>query len=230
MGFTLIIPAAGQGKRMGTNINKLFLKIAGETIIRRTISVFQNMESCNEIYVAAHPKEVDKMRNHLKDFSKVVDVIAGGEERQDSIYEVLKVMQDAEIIMVHDGARPLVTEEIVQRLYRQTLIHHAAVLAVPVKDTIKSVKEGIVQETYDRSTVWQVQTPQSFEKEILINSYKFAKRRYYIGTDDASLAEKYGYDVYITDGDYNNIKITTEEDIVIAEAILERRGKTQCLE
>ncbi|GGI03498.1 MULTISPECIES: 2-C-methyl-D-erythritol 4-phosphate cytidylyltransferase [Mammaliicoccus] len=224
MGFTTIIPAAGQGKRMGTEINKLFLEVDGETIIRRTVSVFQEIEKCEQIFIAAHPNEVHLMEEHLKDFSKVAGVIPGGKERQHSINEVLKVLIDTEVVMVHDGARPFITHEKINQLYQETLKNNAVILAVQAKDTIKRVIDGVVEETYDRATMFQVQTPQSFSRNVILQAYNLAEKDGFIGTDDASLVERAGYKVHITNGDYDNIKITTHEDLIIADSILERRG------
>ena len=224
MGFTTIIPAAGQGKRMGAEINKLFLEINGETIIRRTVSVFQEIEECEQIFIAEHPEEVHLMEAHLKDFNKVAGVFPGGKERQHSINEVLKVLIDTEVVMVHDGARPFITQEKVKQLYQETLKNNAVILAVQAKDTIKKVIDGVVEETYDRSTLWQVQTPQSFSRHVILKAYNLAEEHDFVGTDDASLIERAGYKVHITNGDYDNIKITTHEDLIIADSILERRG------
>lgn len=224
MGFTTIIPAAGQGKRMGTEINKLFLEINGETIIRQTVAVFQEIDSCEQIFIAAHPDEVELMEDHLKDFSKVAGVIPGGQERQHSINEVLKVLIDTEVVMVHDGARPFITQEKINQLYQDALTKDAVILAVQAKDTIKQVIDGVVEQTYDRSTMWQVQTPQAFKRDIILKAYEQAEAQNYLGTDDASLVERAGYKVHISNGDYDNIKITTHEDLIIGHSILEKRG------
>lgn len=224
MGFTTIIPAAGQGKRMGTEINKLFLEINGETIIRQTVAVFQEIDLCEQIFIAAHPDEVELMEGHLKDFSKVAGVIPGGKERQHSINEVLKVLIDTEVVMVHDGARPFITQEKINQLYQDALTKDAVILAVQAKDTIKQVIDGVVEQTYDRSTIWQVQTPQAFKRDIILKAYEQAETQNYLGTDDASLVERAGYKVHISNGDYDNIKITTHEDLIIAHSILEKRG------
>ncbi|MCJ1779307.1 2-C-methyl-D-erythritol 4-phosphate cytidylyltransferase [Mammaliicoccus sciuri] len=224
MGFTTIIPAAGQGKRMGTEINKLFLEINGETIIRQTVAVFQEIDSCEQIFIAAHPDEVEIMEEHLKDFSKVAGVIPGGKERQHSINEVLKVLINSEVVMVHDGARPFITQEKINQLYQDALTKDAVILAVQAKDTIKQVIDGVVEQTYDRSTMWQVQTPQAFKRDIILEAYEQAETQNYLGTDDASLVERAGYKVHISNGDYDNIKITTHEDLIIAHSILEKRG------
>lgn len=224
MGFTTIIPAAGQGKRMGTEINKLFLEINGETIIRQTVAVFQEIDSCEQIFIAAHPDEVELMEEHLKDFSKVAGIIPGGQERQHSINEVLKVLIDTEVVMVHDGARPFITQEKIDQLYQDALTKDAVILAVQAKDTIKQVINGVVEHTYDRSTMWQVQTPQAFKRDIILKAYEQAEAQNYLGTDDASLVERTGYKVHISNGDYDNIKITTHEDLIIAHSILEKRG------
>ncbi|MEB6249066.1 2-C-methyl-D-erythritol 4-phosphate cytidylyltransferase [Mammaliicoccus sciuri] len=224
MGFTTIIPAAGQGKRMGTKINKLFLEINGETIIRQTVAVFQEIDSCEQIFIAAHPDEVELMEEHLKDFSKVAGIIPGGQERQHSINEVLKVLIDTEVVMVHDGARPFITQEKIDQLYQDALTKDAVILAVQAKDTIKQVINGVVEHTYDRSTMWQVQTPQAFKRDIILKAYEQAEAQNYLGTDDASLVERAGCKVHISNGDYDNIKITTHEDLIIAHYILEKRG------
>lgn len=224
MGFTTIIPAAGQGKRMGTKINKLFLEINGETIIRQTVAVFQEIDSCEQIFIAAHPDEVELMEEHLKDFSKVAGIIPGGQERQHSINEVLKVLIDTEVVMVHDGARPFITQEKIGQLYQDALTKDAVILAVQAKDTIKQVINGVVEHTYDRSTMWQVQTPQAFKRDIILKAYEQAEAQNYLGTDDASLVERAGCKVHISNGDYDNIKITTHEDLIIAHYILEKRG------
>lgn len=224
MGFTTIIPAAGQGKRMGTEINKLFLEINGETIIRQTVAVFQEIDSCEQIFIAAHPDEVELMEEHLKDFSKVAGIIPGGQERQHSINEVLKILIDTEVVMVHDGARPFITQEKIDQLYQDALTKDAVILAVQAKDTIKQVINGVVEHTYDRSTMWQVQTPQAFKRDIILKAYEQAEAQNYLGTDDASLVERAGCKVHISNGDYDNIKITTHEDLIIAHSILEKRG------
>ncbi|MBO3079780.1 2-C-methyl-D-erythritol 4-phosphate cytidylyltransferase [Mammaliicoccus sciuri] len=224
MGFTTIIPAAGQGKRMGTKINKLFLEINGETIIRQTVAVFQEIDSCEQIFIAAHPDEVELMEEHLKDFSKVAGIIPGGQERQHSINEVLKILIDTEVVMVHDGARPFITQEKIDQLYQDALTKDAVILAVQAKDTIKQVINGVVEHTYDRSTMWQVQTPQAFKRDIILKAYEQAEAQNYLGTDDASLVERAGCKVHISNGDYDNIKITTHEDLIIAHSILEKRG------
>jgi len=224
LGFTTIIPAAGQGKRMGTEINKLFLEINGETIIRQTVAVFQEIDSCEQIFIAAHPDEVELMEEHLKDFSKVAGIIPGGQERQHSINEVLKVLIDTEVVMVHDGARPFITQEKIDQLYQDALTKDAVILAVQAKDTIKQVINGVVEHTYDRSTMWQVQTPQAFKRDIILKAYEQAEAQNYLGTDDASLVERAGCKVHISNGDYDNIKITTHEDLIIAHSILEKRG------
>lgn len=224
MGFTTIIPAAGQGKRMGTEMNKLFLEINGETIIRQTVAVFQEIDACERIFIAAHPDEVELMEEHLKDFSKVASIIPGGKERQHSINEVLKELINTEVIMVHDGARPFITQEKINQLYQDTLTKDAVILAVQAKDTIKKVIDGVVETTYDRSTLWQVQTPQAFKKSVILEAYEQADAQNYLGTDDASLVERLGYNVHISNGDYDNIKITTHEDLIIAQSILEKRG------
>src|SRR5690606_5947261 len=146
-------------------------------------------------------------------FMKVKAIVKGGRERQESVYEGLKRIKEECIVLVHDGARPFVRIEHIQKLVQVTSEKSAAILAVPVKDTIKRAKDGIVQETFDRSELWSIQTPQAFKLSLLKEAYEKAEMDGFTGTDDASLVERIGHHVEIVEGDYNNIKITTKEDL-----------------
>lgn len=225
MGFTVIIAAAGQGKRMEKSLNKIFIEIEGETVIRRTVSIFQSIEACTQIFVAAHPNEVDYMKEHLDDFDKVVDIIPGGKERQHSIREVLKRRMDTDIVMTHDAARPFVKVDSILASYDEIKYKEAVILGVRAKDTVKKVIKGIVQETPNRSELWQIQTPQTFKRDVIVEAYNLAEKKGYIGTDDASVVEQAGYEVHVVESDYTNIKITTEEDLIFAKAIIQKEKK-----
>ena len=146
----------------------------------------------------------------------------GGEERQQSVYNGIKHV-DTDIVLVHDGARPFIHEELIHQLTEATLLHAGAVVAVPVKDTIKRVQDQSVVETMERSSLWAVQTPQAFRLSILLKAHQEAENDQFLGTDDASLLERIGQQVVIIEGDYDNIKITTPEDLYFAEAILRNR-------
>jgi 2-C-methyl-D-erythritol 2,4-cyclodiphosphate synthase len=152
---------------------------------------------------------------------KVKGIVPGGAQRQDSVYAALSTIpEDVDFVLVHDGARPFVTEETIEALIEGTVKHGAAVAAVPVKDTIKSAEDGIFSETLDRSRLYSIQTPQGFGRKLLKQAYERAFSENFYGTDDAVLVEKMGEKVYLVKGDYHNIKITTKEDIILGEAIL----------
>ena len=221
-----VIVAGGQGKRMGGSIKKQYIRLEGKEILAYTIEVFNKCTFINEIIVVVSEDEIEKVRENIINkyrFEKVTKVVAGGKERQDSVYNGLAVVSDEiEYVMIHDGARPFIKEETLKAVLEETIRKEAAVAAVPVKDTIKMVnKENRqVEATPKRELLWMIQTPQSFRKELLIAAYNYAKEKGVEVTDDSMLVEAYGYPVYIVEGDYRNIKITTPEDIIIGEAFL----------
>ena len=155
-------------------------------------------------------------------WKKVVSVVAGGKERQDSVWNGLQaVPADTEIVLIHDGVRPFVTEEILNDSIETAMEMGGCVAGVPAKDTIKVCnEENIAVATPDRNTLWQIQTPQTFRKELILQAYVQAKEEGFAGTDDASLAEHSGYPVKVIMGSYRNIKITTKEDLLVGEAFL----------
>ncbi len=224
--YTVIIPAAGQGKRMGYGHNKVFLEVGGVPVIRRTVAAFQSHEQCGAIYVAAQEDEITQLTELLSDFPKVQGIIAGGSERQYSIDNVLREIEEVAIVMVHDGARPLISHETLNHLYEGALQHQAVIAAVRAKDTIKMIDNGQVVNTPDRSRMWLVQTPQAFAYHVLTAAYQRAAADGYLGTDDASLVERTGLPVHIVESSYDNIKLTTPEDLYFAEAILRKREES----
>ena len=228
MNVIALIPAAGAGKRMGGERNKQYLEVGGRPILVHTLEVFDRCDAISEVYLIVPEDDlafaceiVDGMR-----FSKNIKVIPGGKERQDSVRNGLNSIYGCDMVMVHDGVRPFVTEEIIIRAIEETIKYGATTVAVPAKDTIKSVDgDGFVIETLERKKLWQIQTPQTFKYEIIKEAFDRAYADAFYGTDDAALVERLGYKVKIVEGSYQNIKITTPEDMIIAEAILRSNVK-----
>ena len=211
-----IITAAGYGKRMGKP--KQFLEIYGKPILERTISVFEQAKIIDEIIVVVNEEDVAR----VKKSGKVRQVISGGRKRQDSVFNALNVLpEDVEIVAIHDGARPFVTPEIIEQAVSEAIKVGAVVVGVPVKDTIKSVRSsGLgVRSTLNRNELWAAQTPQVFKKDIILKAYQDGKDKFQV-TDDAMLVEKMGKPVKMVMGSYQNIKITTPEDLIVAQGIL----------
>ncbi|MGI6065962.1 MAG: 2-C-methyl-D-erythritol 4-phosphate cytidylyltransferase [Bacillota bacterium] len=227
---TAVIPAAGQGTRMNNVINKQFLLLQGKPVLAHTLEIFQNCQTVQDVVVVAAAGEEHCCRELVArlGLSKVISIVTGGKERQDSVAKGLsKISPECTLVVVHDGARPLLLPSHLMDVTRTAGETGAAVLAVPVKDTLKIIdKDFLVKKTPDRSTIWAVQTPQAFKKEIIIDCYRRAYQDGVIGTDDASLVERYGYQVKIVPGTYENIKITTPEDLKLAEIILKGREQS----
>lgn len=222
----MIIPAAGSGKRMGAGFNKLFLSLDNRPIIDHTINIFLNDECCNRIILVVHPNDKTLFEEILKkDHYSKIRIVNGGSERQYSVYNGLKVADNKGIILVHDGARPFIQMETIKQLVRFASDYGAAIAAVPVKDTIKRVNTMKVVETVDRTSLWQIQTPQAFRYSVLRNAHDQAKSEDFLGTDESALVERIGHPVKIVASDYDNIKLTTPEDLYFAKAILEKRKK-----
>ncbi|OZI10611.1 2-C-methyl-D-erythritol 4-phosphate cytidylyltransferase [Bacillaceae bacterium SAS-127] len=225
MAYQVVIPAAGQGKRMKADRNKLLLSLQGRPVIIHTLEVFEKDPACDGIVLAVKEEEKPLFTNLINEYnvSKVYKLVTGGEERQQSVYSGLKQLEHADIVLVHDGARPFMTSQMIDQLVEQAKISGAAIAAVPVKDTIKRVKDGTVVETVERSSLWAVQTPQAFRLSSLLQAHEQAEKDGFLGTDDASLIERINLSVQIVEGDYDNIKLTTPEDLVFAEAIIQKR-------
>ncbi|WP_307257686.1 2-C-methyl-D-erythritol 4-phosphate cytidylyltransferase [Oikeobacillus pervagus] len=227
MNYQVIIPAAGQGKRMKAGKNKLFIELNRKPIIIHTLEVFEVDPRCEGITLVVHQNEMEEFTHLLKSYhiTKVKSLTIGGKERHHSVFNGLIHLQNEEIVLVHDGARPFIKQEIIHRLVDCAMKSGAAIVAVPVKDTIKKVKEGQIEGTIDRSSLWAAQTPQAFNVSILLDAYKKANDEQYIGTDEASLVERLSLAVEIVEGDYDNIKLTTPEDLFFAEAIMKKQNK-----
>jgi len=222
---SVIIAAAGQGKRMGRGINKAFISLLKKPVFSYSVQTFADCPLVDRLVVVAAPAEVSQMEawlNAMK-LSKPWHVVAGGSERQHSIANALAALDQQDgIIVVHDGARPLTEPDLVEEVIKAARLFRAAIAAVPVKDTVKRAAEnGYVCETLDRSCLWAVQTPQAFEAAILYQAYRQAKNDSFLGTDDSSLVERLGIPVKIVTGNYSNIKVTTPEDLCIGETLLQ---------
>ncbi len=225
MFYEVVIPAAGQGKRMNAGKNKLFIELSGIPIIIHTLRVFEVDPMCQGIILSINPQEEAIFSGLIDTYGlgKVKGLVPGGAERQQSVFNGIKHV-DTDVVLVHDGARPFIHEELIHQLTEATLLHAGAVVAVPVKDTIKKVQDRSVVETMERSSLWAVQTPQAFRMPILLKAHQEAENDQFLGTDDASLLERIGQQVVIIEGDYDNIKITTPEDLYFAEAILRKQA------
>ncbi|GAB6437589.1 2-C-methyl-D-erythritol 4-phosphate cytidylyltransferase [Bacillus luti] len=225
--YTLIIPAAGQGKRMGAGKNKLFLLINEVPIIVHTLRAFEKDKACKSIVMAINEEERPYFEELMQKYpvEKPVQFIQGGAERQDSVYNAIQHISDVEYVLVHDGARPFVTNKVIQDVLTATEKYGASICAVSVKDTVKKVEQGVVVETVERSQLKAVQTPQGFSVPLLLEAHRSAKQSCYLGTDDASLVERIGKPVGVVEGSYYNIKVTTPEDLLIAESFLHVQKK-----
>jgi 2-C-methyl-D-erythritol 4-phosphate cytidylyltransferase len=222
-----LIPAAGMGKRMGASINKQYLLLDGLPIVARTISVFERSPLIEAIYLVIPADEIPYCREHVVEacgFRKVVEIVPGGRERQNSVMNGLDAMRqqvaDDDMVLIHDGVRPLITVELLQESIDVARRSDGSLVAVPAKDTIKTVLDGIIVDTPPRESLWQAQTPQTFRFAAIFEAHRAAEQEGFTGTDDASLVERRGGTVRIVRGDYRNIKITTPEDLVLAEAFL----------
>jgi 2-C-methyl-D-erythritol 4-phosphate cytidylyltransferase len=227
-----LIPAAGMGKRMGASINKQYLELAGMPILARTIAVFEKAPFIDGICVVSPADEIPYCREQVIEaygFRKVLEIVPGGRERQNSVMNGLRALQrragEDDVVLIHDGVRPLISRELLREAIDVARDSDGALVAVPAKDTIKTVRDGIVIATPDRDTLWQAQTPQAFRFGVICSAHMAAEQEGFMGTDDASLVERRGGAVRIVRGDYRNIKITTPEDIVLAEAFLAGNGQ-----
>ncbi len=221
-----VIAAGGRGQRMGGAVCKQFLELKGRSIVARTISKFQKCASVDGIIVGVTPGEERYFTREVipeTGAEKLVRVVSGGSERHETVWNCLKVLpEECEIVVVHDGVRPFVSEELIERVIFETGRKGAVVPGLPAVDTTKNVKNGVVVKTLDRKKVWMIQTPQGFKKSILIEAYDTARRNKLTGTDDASFVEALGVKVYVIEGEKFNIKITTRTDLELGTFILEK--------
>ncbi len=212
---------------MGGALPKQFLLLGGKPILQRSIEIFNRLSAIDEIVVVVPADQIRRAERLVKraHLHKVSHVVVGGTERQDSVRHGLHAFDcELEIVLVHDAVRPLVTRDEVLNVISQARRFGAAVLGVPVKDTIKAGKAGFIARTLERDKLWAVQTPQGFRYDILLRAHSAAQRSAFLGTDEASLVERLRVPVAIVSGSYRNIKITTREDLTVAQALLTSSG------
>jgi len=219
-----VIAAAGESERMG-GVNKLFAPLAGKPILARVLDVFERCNAISQVVLVTSEPNINRCQQLVdaQQCYKVTDICIGGERRQDSVRAGVKRLKGCGWVVVHDGARPLVTEDIITSGLAEAAITGSAVAAVPVNETVKIAGDDLfVRETLMRNNLWVVQTPQVFRFDIIDTALKQVKTDV---TDDASLVEKLGYKVKIFAGDYDNMKITTPDDLVLAEVLWKKHGR-----
>lgn len=219
---SVIIAAAGSGTRMKSSVKKQFISLLDIPVLIRTLKQF-DLEEINEIIIVTNKEDIDSVKSmiDLYGVKKVKYIIPGGQNRQDSIYNGLKIA-NGDVVLIHDAARPFVDQDIILRNIEAVSDHVGVVTCVPCKDTIKVVKNQFVKETLDRSELMTIQTPQTFITQQIKEAYDHVMAHKISVTDDASVAEIYGMAVKIVMGSYQNIKLTTPEDLWMGEAILKR--------
>ncbi len=231
MRVAAIIAAAGLGRRMQQDTPKTYLHLAGKPILIHTLEVFERVPEVHEVLVVVHPEDLEFCQSEVIDphpLKKVLRLVPGGKERQDSVYHALKILkkeaEEVEVILVHDGVRPLVDPALVGQVVAAARRYGAAILGIPCQDTLKRVNSrGEVVDTVDRQELWQVQTPQAFKASLLWRAYQEAMNREFYATDEAALVEALGKPVVVVPGSSLNLKITTPDDLKLAEALLTSR-------
>jgi len=220
-----IIAAGGRGERIGGILPKQFIEIKKKPVLAYTVEKFENCELIDEIILVV-PEDYMSFCSYnivdVGDFKRVKKILSGGKERQDSVYKgLLALSKDTDIVLIHDGVRPFISTEKIGKSIEMCKKEKAVILALPVNDTVKRVDEGYVVTTLDRDKLWIAQTPQTFEYKLILGAYKKAMEDGFTGTDDSSLVERLGFKVRVLEGESQNIKITTPEDLVLAEKIIE---------
>ena len=223
----VVVAAAGQGSRMGTKTNKQFIMLNNKPVIAYSLDFFEKQDSVDEIIVVTSAKELEYCRHEIIEknkYQKVSAVLVGGQQRQDSVWAALQCLApDTDFVAVHDGARPLLSADVLSRLLAEAEEWGAAIPGVPSRDTIKMVnRDSFVRQTLDRNVIYSIQTPQVFKFKELFTAYKYADEEGFYATDDAALFEKYIGQVKVVEGDYDNIKITTPLDLIIVQNLLTR--------
>ncbi|MCZ6874053.1 MAG: 2-C-methyl-D-erythritol 4-phosphate cytidylyltransferase [bacterium] len=222
-----LIPAAGSGRRMGGPVLKPFLQLKGREILARTLDVFERCHVIDEVWVVVpdeHRVVCQKTIIERYGFQKVQGVVAGGATRQASVWQGLQqVKDDVELVVVHDGVRPFVSASLVQETLHQAVLCGAAIAAVPLKDTLKRVAQtGEVECTVPRDRLWRIQTPQAFQRHVLLAAFQHALAQGLEATDEAGLVEAHGRQrVCVVPGMENNVKVTTPDDLLMCESLLD---------
>ena len=221
----MVIPAAGRGTRMNSSTRKPFLPLADATILEHTLRAVNRAKGVQETVVVLHPEDVENTdrRRRLEDRTDVTRVVPGGDSRQASALAGVRATSSAaDVVLLHDGARPLVEPELVEKVARRARNAGAAIAAVPATATVKEVDpDHCIRRTHDRDAIWLAQTPQGFRRDLLLEAYERAYEDGFEGTDDAQLVERLGHEVEVVRDSTSNIKITRPRDLPVAEALME---------
>jgi 2-C-methyl-D-erythritol 4-phosphate cytidylyltransferase len=226
VGMEMIVVAAGSGSRMGSEIKKQYLPLAGAPILVRTLQTLTVCPLVERVVLVVSPEDIEYVRDMVgeHEIAKIGAIVGGGRERQDSVWQGLRAaLPNCTHVAIHDAARPLVSQDEIIAVIEAAMDGGAATLGVPVKETIKRVKEGLVSETLERASLWAVHTPQAFRRDWLEEAHYRSMKAGGHGTDDASLVEWAGYPVQMVRGSYENLKITTPEDLLVAETLFQER-------
>lgn len=228
---SLIIPAAGQGKRMGLGYNKIFTDITDKPILMETLLKFTRCERIDEIIIAAEAKEMDFIRTIISKipWKKNIKIVVGGTQRQYSVANALgEVSEESQVVLVHDAARPNISTEVINQLIEAVYLYGAVAVGVPVKDTTAIVNdENYIQTIPPREHLWSIQTPQGFRTGLLKAAFDKAKEDDFLGTDETSLIIRLPHEVKLIQGDYTNIKITTPSDLVMSQLLFGKQAGTK---
>lgn len=229
MNYSVVLPAAGSGKRMKADRNKLLLELSGKPIFIYTLEVFDKDPHCEGMWLSVKEDEKPLIEELVEQYGikKVRGYATGGAERQDSVRAGLELMGEGDVVLVHDTARPFISPAVITELVQAAQKTGAAIAGVPVKDTIKKVQGGFIQETVDRASLWMIQTPQAFRYELLLGAARSASAEGFLGTDEAMLIERLGHRVQIVESTYENVKMTTPDDLIYGEAILASRQQEE---
>lgn len=224
---TAIIVAAGKGTRMNARMNKQFMLLNDKPLLVQTLEVFQSCKAIDSIILVAGREELQICKEQILDaygFDKVDKLVCGGAERQQSVFNGIRLLnENCSVVVIHDGARPIVPEGIIERCIEGAKMYGAVSAGMPAKETIKILnEEDFVEYTPERGRVWITQTPQAFKPDIIRKAHERAVVKGITGTDDAFLVEHMGIKVKMIEGSYENIKVTTPEDIIIAETIMNK--------
>ena len=231
-----IVPSAGLGRRFGSDANKPFQILGGKPLVVWALETLESVDAIEEIIPVLRKEDVERGIEVFRSYniSKTKRVAAGGKERQDSVYNGLKLIGDKNcIVLIHDGVRPFIEKDLIEKVTKELLkggkgglkSFDGVVFGVPVKDTIKEAESGIIKSTIRRDSLWAIQTPQVFPYKKISAAYKKSIKEGFYSTDDAALMERYGGKIKVIMGSYSNIKITTPDDLIFAEYLISR-GRT----
>jgi len=227
-----VIVSAGKGQRFMEGRKKQFHLLSGKPILAHTLDKFETCPLIHSILLVVGQEDMDYCMKEIIEkyhLRKISQIVPGGKRRQESVKNGIDVLsKDAEVVVIHDGVRPFVTKAMIEGSIQLAIRFGAVVVAMPVKETIKMAhSDGTVLKTLDRESLWQIQTPQTFQANLIKEAYHRATENGFIGTDDASLVEQLGVKVHILPGSYTNIKITTKEDLMLAHLFLKMKTLTE---